>query len=340
MLKRYAPDGMKVQTLDQLTRQTRWYAMDVSGYLYASQYNAEHKGKNNHIREFFQIISHAAEHGIRFVFVFDGNTRSVAKQQTTEERSEKIGNQKDRIRTLLQVPDDAVYQGADLKALAFDRLNGLPTEERLELAQLLRNYIVIQPQFYADLKELFTRLGAPFLRAQGEADFLCAALYRAGLVDGVMSEDMDMLSHGVGFLVRGINTYRGLTTYTLETILAGLGLTLEQFRELSVLCGCDYCPKLAGVAGIRGLLLLQKHGNLAAVVAAQKTPPPDNFLVEAERAVRIFSGNQEEIPSGFGIPTGYTVNPSARSWLVEQTGPIANLDGKLRVIAAAGTGLG
>jgi 5'-3' exonuclease len=337
LIKRFAPESVQTCSFEQLKHTTGWYAVDVSGYLYASQYNAEHKGKNNHVRDFFQMISQAAEHHIKLLFIFDGNTRSLAKQHTTEERSNKVSTQKERIRTLLDLPSDRVYSNADLKSLALERLKDFSAEDRVELSLLLRSFIVIQGQFYTDLQHLFERLGVPFLRAQGEADFLCAVLYRAGLIDGVMSEDMDMLTHGVGYLVRGVSSYRGeLNTYSLEGLLSGMEISLAQFRELSILCGCDYCPKLEGIAGIRGLTMIKKYGTLGNLLSQQaKLVPPVNFQEEAERAYGIFSTNQEELPSDFSLPVGYNINPNFKSWVTETTGPIANLEGKLRLIAAA-----
>lgn len=338
LIKRFAPEGQKTVPLGGLAR--GWYAVDVSGYLYASQYNAEHKGKNNHIRDFFNLISKGAEHGLRFIFVFDGNTHSAAKQGTIEDRAEKTQGQKDRIKTLLNLDPvaDERQTSSDLKALGLARLKGdLPAEDRIELGLLLRNFIVITPQCYADLKLLFQYLGTPFIRAQGEADFVCAALSRAGLVQGVISEDMDMLSHGVGLLVRGLMNARSndVTCYTLEAVLTGMELTLAQFHELSVLCGCDYAGKLDGVAGVRGLTLLKKFKTIAGILADGKIKAPAEFPEAAARAVRIFSANQEELPAGYTLPSGYAIDPAVKEWLGTSTGPVANLDGKLKIIATA-----
>jgi 5'-3' exonuclease len=335
LIKRFAPEGQKTVPLGALAR--GWYAVDVSGYLYASQYNAEHKGKNNHIRDFFNLISKGAEHGLRFVFVFDGNTHSAAKQGTISDRAEKTQGQKDRIKTLLDLDPaaDERQTSSDLKALGLTRLKGdLPAEDRIELGLLLRNFIVITPQCYADLKLLFQYVGAPFIRAQGEADFVCAALSRAGLVQGVISEDMDMLSHGVGLLVRGLMNARSndVTCYTLAAVLAGMELTLAQFHELSVLCGCDYASKLDGVAGVRGLTLLKKFKTIAGILADGKITAPAEFSAAAARAVEIFSSNQEELPGDFTLPSGYTIDPAVKEWLGTITGPVANLDGKLKII--------
>lgn len=48
--------------------------------------------------------------------------------------------------------------------------------------------------------------------------------------------------------------------------LEGLGLTDDQFIDMCILCGCDYCPSIKGIGPKTALSLLQKHGDMEAVV--------------------------------------------------------------------------
>ena len=93
-------------------------------------------------------------------------------------------------------------------------------------------------------------------------------------------------------------------------VLEGLGLTMEQFIDLCILAGCDYCNTIrgamsrrrgtgarvrldadrttahAGVGPKRALALIQQHGSIETVIKnldKAKNPLPDQFPFEATR---------------------------------------------------------
>jgi flap endonuclease-1 len=49
-------------------------------------------------------------------------------------------------------------------------------------------------------------------------------------------------------------------------VLEGLGLTREQFIDMCILCGCDYCPSIKGIGAKTALTLIQKHGSIEKVL--------------------------------------------------------------------------
>lgn len=51
-------------------------------------------------------------------------------------------------------------------------------------------------------------------------------------------------------------------------MLSGLGLTYEQFVDLCILCGCDYCSSIKGVGPKTALKLVKQHGSLEKIIAA------------------------------------------------------------------------
>ena len=320
LLKKYAPNA--VQQIPVANLEPGYYALDVSGYLFASQYNGSSKGKNNHIMDFLNLIHLAGRAGIHFVFIFDGNTKSEAKQHTTDERADKVSRTKQRIAELIGEPDDSSASSAELKQRGVTQLPQLTGEARVEMEMILKNFIVIRPECYTDLRTLFEKIGAPYFQAKGEADFLCASLYRAQMIKGVFSEDMDMLTHGVGRLVRGVMSatfYRDglLTVCELDQVLQGLDLSMPQFRDVCILSGCDYGPKLEGVASVRGLTLVKKYGNMAGIISSGKFSIPDAFQADYERTYGIFSTEQETIPVEI---TASTACPTLLPWLIEKTG--------------------
>lgn len=63
---------------------------------------------------------------------------------------------------------------------------------------------------------------------------------RAGEIDVVLSEDMDMLAHGCPRLLRlGEGSWRTVELFHLDRVLEGLDLSVERFSAFCVMCGCD-----------------------------------------------------------------------------------------------------
>ena len=57
-------------------------------------------------------------------------------------------------------------------------------------------------QYHDEIKELLECAGVAWTQSEGEADLKIAALFRSGKVDGVLSDDSDLLAHGVNKLYR------------------------------------------------------------------------------------------------------------------------------------------
>ncbi|KAM9845374.1 putative flap endonuclease 1 homolog isoform 2-T2 [Aulostomus maculatus] len=119
-----------------------------------------------------------------------------------------------------------------------------------------------------DCIQLLKLLGVPVIQAPGDAEALCAWLVRQGSVDAVASEDMDTLAFGASTLIRQLNAKRDgdVVEYSLPKLLERLQITHEEFVDLCVLLGCDYCDKIAGFGPKKALVLIQKHRTIENVV--------------------------------------------------------------------------
>lgn len=56
-----------------------------------------------------------------------------------------------------------------------------------------------------DAMKMLRLMGMPVLLAPGEAEAQCAQLCKVGIAYGVVSEDMDTLTHGAHHLIRNFN---------------------------------------------------------------------------------------------------------------------------------------
>jgi flap endonuclease-1 len=95
-----------------------------------------------------------------------------------------------------------------------------------------------------DIKKFLYAAGVMFVTAAEEADDVLAYMARTGVVNGVVSTDMDMLARGVTMLiVPETPDATVLSAISLTHILSELRMGMEQFVHACVLMGTDYTPK-------------------------------------------------------------------------------------------------
>lgn len=108
------------------------------------------------------------------------------------------------------------------------------------------------PEFLA--KQLLKQFGFPIHLAPGEAEAECALLQREGVVDAVLSEDVDTLMFGSGITIRNWSPEKSGTTPThvsvydaVETKNGPSGLDREGMILVALMSGGDYVPE--GIPG-------------------------------------------------------------------------------------------
>lgn len=124
-----------------------------------------------------------------------------------------------------------------------------------------------------DCKKLLQLMGVPVLDAPCEAESTCAKLCAAGKVFAVGTEDMDALTFGSTVLLRHL-TYADAKKvppmeFRLADVLSGLELTMPQFIDVCILCGCDYTDKIKGVGPETALKKIKEYGSLDALLNSQ-----------------------------------------------------------------------
>lgn len=144
-----------------------------------------------------------------------------------------------------------------------------------------------------EAKHLLRLMGVPVVEAPCEAEAQCAALAKAGVVWAAASEDMDTLCFGAPRLLRRLtfSEARKLPVWQidLETVLADMELTMGEFVDVCILCGCDYLEPLKGIGPKKALERIRKHGTLEAVVEAlradAKFAVPEAYPIDEAQAL-------------------------------------------------------
>ncbi|SCU79618.1 LADA_0B01970g1_1 [Lachancea dasiensis] len=117
----------------------------------------------------------------------------------------------------------------------------------------------------AEVQDLLTRFGIPYMTAPMEAEAQCAELLILKLVDGIITDDSDI------FLFGGDKVYKNMfheknyvEFYQSAMISRELGLDREKFIELAQLLGSDYTTGVKGIGPVSAMEILAEFGDLTA----------------------------------------------------------------------------
>lgn len=182
------------------------------------------------------------EKGIRPCWVFDGKPPEAKKKVLSERKKKK------------QEADDG-------KAEAIEE------GDMDKLLKYANQSVKVTPGMTADAKEVIRLLGLPVIEAPAEAEAQCAVLARAGKVYAVATEDMDALTFGCPVLLRNFTSKdEPVQEIRLDEILKGLDITMDQFIDICILCGCDYADSIDGIGPINALKLISENKDIEGVI--------------------------------------------------------------------------
>lgn len=106
------------------------------------------------------------------------------------------------------------------------------------------------------------------------------------------SEDMDTLTFGSTILLRHLTFSEArkmpISEITHSKILEGLEFSEEQFIDLCILLGCDYCDSIRGIGPHRAIQLIREHKNIEGVIKnidTKKYSVPEDWPYEVARGL-------------------------------------------------------
>ena len=143
-----------------------------------------------------------------------------------------------------------------------------PFNEEISIAlwksRAVRMYFAVE-----HIKDLSRAIGIPTITAPSEAEMFAAALCRDGLVNTVVSNDIDALLFGSPHVTKQLQISNSrILRVRLNELEENLNLDLERLRDLAIICGCDFHDGVKGIGPRKGVLLLQRHGGLVEVLKA------------------------------------------------------------------------
>jgi len=275
LFKKYIPEIKQRKSIEYYRGSK--FAIDTSIWLYKyinlSNKNDSHP--NMYLINFTNQIINMLNNGILPVFCFDG-IPPIEKAPVLEKRfltKEKI---KDKIKEC--------------------------GSEQIDKKKSLENQLIYVSKHHKEqLKELLRLLNVPYIVAEGEAEELCAYLQKKNIIDFTVTEDSDALVFGCSNVLKMTPNMRYVyTQYNLKDILYHLKISYNQFIDICILLGCDYCSSIYRLGPVNSYSIITKYGSIEnALDYIQKNYTiPDNFDYEKARWLFLNSKNTiENIPT-------------------------------------------
>jgi flap endonuclease-1 len=252
-------------------------AIDVSLFLYKFKYS----NGENFLEKFIELINRFKINDITPVFVFDGSPPKE-KVETINERKDKKNEYKEQVKILKE---------------NLGNNTNIQEQENItkEIEKLNRKIIYVTKENINQLKYLLDLLNIKYIHKQCEADVINSKLCSEGIVDMVISEDMDHLTSGTRFLMRDFNiNNNNVKCYDLVKIRNKLGLSHEKWIELCILFGCDYLKRIKGLGTVSSYKYIKQNPDkniqeiLEMIKKSKNLEIPEKYLENFYNAKSIF----------------------------------------------------
>jgi len=252
LIKENAPEAIKL--VSKKSFKGKVIAIDSSVLIYqflaqvrigGQTLQNENGEDTSHIQGLLNRATNLIIMGIKPIFVFDGKPPEF-KYGTLEKRTAAKEKAKEKLEE------------------AKEKMEEDDTEEtRAEVDKFAKQTIKMTGKHISDCKTLLRLMGIPVIDAPCEAEATCAELVKKGIAYAVGSEDMDTLTFGSGILLRKFTmpeSYKEpVMEINLSIVLSKFDLDQDQFIDLCILMGCDYCPNITGVGPKTAFKLIKKH---------------------------------------------------------------------------------
>jgi len=258
----------------------------------------------SHINGLFYRTIKMMSNGIIPIFVFDG--------EAPEMKSEELKRRSERREEALEEIEKAKESG---------------DVERINI--LNKRTVKVTKEIIDDCKKLLRLMGIPVVEAKSEAEAQCAEFVKAGIAWATGSEDSDTLVCGSPILLKHLSfsdqKKKPVLQINLDKVLEGLELTYDQFVDVSILLGCDFCPRIKGIGPKRALDFIKKYKTIENVLKnldkeKYSIPVPYHF----EEARRLFKQPDVFPPSSFQTDVVDVNEEGLIQFMVEEKG--FNLD--------------
>lgn len=232
--------------------------------------------------------------GVKPYLVFDGD-KLPAKKGTEDEREQRRSDNLRRAKELEQ--EKKLQQARDVYAKCVD----------------------ITPEMAFQLIKVLKEDNIPYVVAPYEADAQLAYLEAEGIIDGVVTEDSDLLVFGCKTVLFKLDQAGNAVEmlqhrFWTNRQVALSGWTAVEFRQMAILSGCDYLPSIVGMGLKNAHRLLRRYKTVDKVLQAVrlegKMRIPPTYSREFRKAEltfvhqRVFDPRSQKLVTLTPLPDG------------------------------------
>lgn len=223
--------------------------VDFSLFLYRFKYN-----QNNVLECFMRQVNMFFKYNILPVYVLDGRA-PIEKKFILDKRALKRDKVLDELKHLEELREKLINDEDKLSYLDEDINN------------LKKKCVFFEKDVIGEILNFFELCGIPVIKDNYECDWVLANLSKNNLIDYILSEDSDLLVFGGKKILRNFCIKEETANlFELSTILTNLELNYDEFVDMSLLCGCDYCSKIKGLNCFQSYELIKKYNSIENIL--------------------------------------------------------------------------
>lgn len=135
----------------------------------------------------------------------------------------------------------------------------------------LQKAVDVTPQMALQLIDELKKIGVRYVVAPYEADAQLAYLERQGVIQGILSEDSDLLVFGAKRLLTKLDQYGDCieinrADFTACREISLVGWSDADFRRMAILSGCDYLASINRMGLKSAYRLVRKHKTIEKIL--------------------------------------------------------------------------
>lgn len=163
---------------------------------------------------------------------------------------------------------DRAKRREDSKGAGMELLNaGKTSQAYLEFQKA----VDVTPEMARQLIDELKKHGVQYIVAPYEADAQMVYLERKGIIDGIISEDSDLLVFGAKCLLTKLDQYGNCVEINKADFCACKEITLtgwtdKEFRTMAILSGCDYLASINNMGLKTAYRMVRKHKTIEKVI--------------------------------------------------------------------------
>jgi len=252
-------------------------------------------------------------HRIKPICIFEGDKVPKEKLEEQLRRRKSENKQKERLDRLeelclvvkryfnSEIPQE---MREEIKNLLGRGVNKLP-DDPFETYKLMKDTakkrrlqsLVVTEEVKRVFEEVIVSMGFPVIKAEGEAEALCVKLCYMGMVDAVLSEDTDIFAYVPDFetdrdlvMVNMVSSSK-FSLLSKKDILERMDMNELTFRDMCILCGCDYNDGIKGVGPVTIKKYFSLYERLEDIKNISKRLPE----LKHEKCRELFTVSKEDI---------------------------------------------